>query len=374
MASTLGPAPDPEAVLRGHRAAVNVVTFHSPSGTLLSGDADGELKIWDLRRHRPLSSSRVHTPAAGVIGISAADTSNKILSQGRDGTVKCWQLTESTLSRQPLLTIKTDSYHFCKLSLSESATMSSESEAIVGNTKIGSGAAVIAIAGKEPSIIELWDIGSGKCVQKLPQERLGPSTDHWGFILVECILSRGIYLLFCSYEDGTMMVWDIRHAAAPLIQARLHDEPVLSIAIDRIGAGGVSGSADGNLMFFFLDYQENTFVVKKKVEGQAGIGDIAIRGDDKLVATAGWDHRVRIYDYKRRKPLAILRYHTETVTGVTFREDMKWMATSSRDSTIALWSLYPPSSLQQNQQLVNSGGSRYGVGSMVNGNINDREK
>jgi WD40 repeat protein len=69
------------------------------------------------------------------------------------------------------------------------------------------------------------------------------------------------------------------------------------------------------------------------------------------------NNRVRIYDYKRRKPLAILKYHTETVTGVTFREDMKWMATSSRDSTIALWSLYPPSSLQQNQELVNSGGS-----------------
>ncbi len=124
-----------------------------------------------------------------------------------------------------------------------------------------------------------------------------------------------------------------------------------------------------------------------------------------------FNNRIRIYDYKRRKPLAILKYHTETVclklslslhfqpwsqptsvqdclasgrrrnpwfwvsrsaekhccigvcknqvTGVTFREDMKWMATSSRDSTIALWSLYPPSSLQQNQQLVNSGGSSW---------------
>ncbi len=41
-------------------------------------------------------------------------------------------------------------------------------------------------------------------------------------------MSRGICLLFCSYEDGTMMVWDIRHAAAPLIQARLHDEPGMS--------------------------------------------------------------------------------------------------------------------------------------------------
>jgi hypothetical protein len=27
--------------------------------------------------------------------------------------------------------------------------------------------------------IELWDIGSGKCVQKLPQERLGPSTGNY---------------------------------------------------------------------------------------------------------------------------------------------------------------------------------------------------
>lgn len=35
--STKGPSPDPVAVLRAHRAAVNVVAFHEPSGTLLSG-------------------------------------------------------------------------------------------------------------------------------------------------------------------------------------------------------------------------------------------------------------------------------------------------------------------------------------------------
>lgn len=32
-----GASPDPVAVLRGHRAAVNVVEFHSASGTLISG-------------------------------------------------------------------------------------------------------------------------------------------------------------------------------------------------------------------------------------------------------------------------------------------------------------------------------------------------
>lgn len=36
---------------------------------------------------------------------------------------------------------------------------------------------------------------------------------------------------------------------------------------------------------------QNVCTPKKKLEGQAGVGDIALRGDDKIVATAGWDHR-----------------------------------------------------------------------------------
>lgn len=112
-------------------------------------------------------------------------------------------------------------------------------------------------------------------------------------------------------------------------------------------------------------------------------------------------NRVRIYDYRRRKPLAILKYHKEIVrpfftfstvnhvwhvphmtwldldtvqyficftssrvllshlsrflksdiswgwmmweqvNGVAFSEDRRWLASGSKDSTVALWSLYP---------------------------------
>lgn len=39
------------------------------------------------------------------------------------------------------------------------------------------------------------------------------------------------------------------------------------------------------------DSPQNVCTPKKRFEGEAGIGDIALRGDDKIVATAGWDYR-----------------------------------------------------------------------------------
>ncbi|KAH7365248.1 hypothetical protein KP509_18G017000 [Ceratopteris richardii] len=99
MAGGKGPPPDPVTVLRGHRASVTALKFLEPS-LLVSGDLDGELKIWDLVKRRPHVSARVHNPASGVIGIGIDKKGgNKILSQGRDGTVKFWQLAEGSLSR-----------------------------------------------------------------------------------------------------------------------------------------------------------------------------------------------------------------------------------------------------------------------------------
>ncbi|RHY00705.1 hypothetical protein DYB36_013056 [Aphanomyces astaci] len=52
--------------------------------------------------------------------------------------------------------------------------------------------------------------------------------------------------------------------------------------------------------------------------------------------------RVRIF-HKRGKPLATLKYHTESVYSVGFSHDGDWLASASKDHKIALWSVYPPS-------------------------------
>lgn len=55
------PPPIPFTVLRGHQDAVNSIEFlEDDAGKLISGSADGEVKVWDLGINRPIASLKAH--------------------------------------------------------------------------------------------------------------------------------------------------------------------------------------------------------------------------------------------------------------------------------------------------------------------------
>lgn len=97
----------------------------------------------------------------------------------------------------------------------------------------------------------------------------------------------------------------------------------------------------------------------------AGVADVSVRQDGKIMASGGWDgryhnilhssltlylmygsHRVRVFGWKKGKPLAVLNYHSATVHCVSFAghhallEDSNLLVCGSKDERISLWKLY----------------------------------
>jgi WD40 repeat protein len=91
-----------------------------------------------------------------------------------------------------------------------------------------------------------------------------------------------------------------------------------------------------------------------------GVSSIALRSDQKIVVSGHWDNTVRLYDRKKLKCLAILRwvfrnqflfdsslyfrYHKENVFAVKFGKsntpEKTLFASSSKDHQIAIWDLF----------------------------------
>ena len=78
-----------------------------------------------------------------------------------------------------------------------------------------------------------------------------------------------------------------------------------------------------------------------------GLAEVCLRDDDRLFATAGWDHRVRLFSCEDMRPLAVLKEHTATVqcVAMTPRNERGVqegiIASGSKDGKVAVYQLYP---------------------------------
>ena len=451
------PAPEP-IVLRGYGGDVQCIAFATLGGVecLLSGDSNGDVVAWDLALRRPLWRLAAHPPSSGVLSVEAmpgvaspgpGDTSERgetsatrVLTQGRDGTLKCWRVSGTDgPSPEPAWSVTSGAFHFCRFAAArDAATGSLRALAVVSaETSAVDVLAVLADAPDQPPArVRTFRVPTCDAVDDSDETLGDTSREKLGTVMACAFVFApvrettrgasegettgtdplgGAHLLVVGYEEGTIALWDARDcdgaapppdddataktkrvASSPLWRERVHGDAVTSVAADARRGGFVSASADGGVLRFTIDHavgddagdagatkhSPRLRVARAQTHGGVGadafargtatrgVACVAVRDDGEIFAAGGWDGRTRVYEIrgdlsgvkgvarrpkkppgtKRPRRLASLGFHDDVVACVAFHTaaggkgapHAGWLATGSRDGTVALWPIFPP--------------------------------
>jgi eukaryotic-like serine/threonine-protein kinase len=310
--------------LEGHRAPTQVVTFSRDGRLLASADGEvgrsdaGEVRLWDAASGEPRGVFRGHTDA--VYAVAFSPDGSRLVSASADQTVKLWDLAAGQ----------------------EALTLHGHTD-VVRCAAFSPDGLRLATAGADQGV-KLWDAtpwsgaGPTREMRTLP----GPGGRLFGLAV------RPDSRRWAAVGEYTLRVWEdeaeVRTHPLPRVDffaaAFRPPHPTLSPAggEGRVrGGGGELATAGSDGLVRLLD--ATTGRLLRSFPGHAGgpIKGLAFSPDGRLLASAGWDRTVRVWDVNGGAPRHVLRGHTEPVLAVTASPDGRWFASAGADRQIKVW-------------------------------------
>lgn len=268
--------PDPAGVderahnIRAHGAGVSTLALEKFDGRILiSGGAEGAIKLWDLESCG--NPHKLHTfRPASTISRSTADARSSghthgithlafypfdpeaFLSSSYDKSLKLWATERSTLSA----------------SFNLNATIYSHSTSPVADH-------LLVACATQHSNVRLVDLKSGSAVQAL--------VAHGGPVLATSWSPRHDHVLVSGHADGKVRVWDIRRAGGVI--AQLDQEDSLGI-VHRHQLATAAGMDWSQIPHFRTSAQAH----------DEAVNGLQWTDDGKYIISAGLDRRIRVWD------------------------------------------------------------------------------
>jgi cytochrome c len=155
---------------------------------------------------------------------------------------------------------------------------------------------------------------------------------HGGPVRALAISADGKTAVSGSF-DTSAICWSLQRNTAEQV-LRFHDGAVNAVAILPDGSIA-TGGADTRIAIWKLGEQRPQIVL----DGHAAqIVAFAVSPDGKLLASASWDHTLRLWPLAGGVP-RVLEGHQQNVNGVAFLPDSKALVSAGYDATLRIWSL-----------------------------------
>jgi cytochrome c len=166
----------------------------------------------------------------------------------------------------------------------------------------------------------------------VPCAALAQLRGHGGPVRALAISADGTTLLSGSF-DGSAIRWSLERDTAEQV-LRFHDDAVNATALFNDGRAATAG-ADGRIAIWSARNPKPDAVLEGHT---APVAAIALSADGAMLASASWDHSVRLWPITGGEP-RLFAGHTQNVNGVAFSADRRALISAGYDLTVRIWPL-----------------------------------
>ncbi|MBR8834889.1 MAG: NACHT domain-containing protein [Stigonema ocellatum SAG 48.90 = DSM 106950] len=287
-----------KSVFAQQMAKILSVAF-SPDGRMLAtGDANGEIRLWQVADSKLLLVCKGHT---GWVQSVAFSPDGRMLSSGSsDQTIKLWDVSDGG----------------CRKTL------------LGHNQRVRSVAfnpdGTILCSGGNDWMVRLWDVESGECLKIF--------SGHTSYIWSVAFSPDGMTLASGS-DDRTVKLWDLGTSECWKTLSG-HTHWVRTVAFSPDGKTLASGSGDGTIKLWDLP----DGIEVKILEGHnQRLRALAFSPDGSTLASGSGDHTVKLWDVSEGKCLKTLHGHSSRLTSLAFSPDGTILASGGEDQAVRCW-------------------------------------